>query len=106
MADLAFDAVVVGGGNKGMITALYLAAFGGLSVGVFEGRHELGGAWASDDAPTPGFIGDSHCANTSYRYYLPLMQDFPDFEEKGGKFVELRMARSVILAEDHSCLGI
>ena len=41
MADLTFDAVVVGGGNKGIVTALYLAAFGGMSVGIFEGRHEL-----------------------------------------------------------------
>jgi phytoene dehydrogenase-like protein len=106
MADLAFDAVVVGGGNKGLVTALYLAAFGGMSVGIFEGRHELGGGWASDDAPAPGFIGDSHCANTNSRYFLPLLEDFPDFSEKSGGFVEMPVARSVILEEDHSCITI
>ena len=88
MADLTFDAVVVGGGSKGVVTALYLAAFGGMSVGVFEGRHELGGAWASDDASTPGFIGDSHCSNTNILYFLPIFEDFPDYKEKGGGYVE------------------
>jgi beta-carotene ketolase (CrtO type) len=102
MADLTFDAVVVGGGNKGMITALYLASYGGMSVGVFEGRHELGGAWASDDAPTPGFIGDSHCANTTLIYLLPLLEDFPDFEEKGGRFVENTVTGATIFVEDQS----
>jgi len=102
MADAAFDAVIVGGGNKGIITALYLAAFGGMSVGVFEGRHELGGAWASDDAPTPGFIGDSHCASTTLIYLLPLLEDFPDFEEKGGRFVENAVTGATIFVEDQS----
>jgi len=102
MPDATFDAVVVGGGNKGMITALYLAAYGGMSVGVFEGRHELGGAWASDDAPTPGFIGDSHCANTTLIYLLPLLEDFPDFREKGGRFVENDVHGATIFVEDQS----
>lgn len=102
MADAVFDAVVVGGGNKGIITALYLAAYGGMSVGIFEGRHELGGAWASDDAPTPGFIGDSHCANTTLIYLLPLLEDFPDFKEKGGRFVENDVHGAAIFVEDQS----
>jgi len=102
MADAAFDAVVVGGGNKGIIVALYLAYYGGMSVGVFEGRHELGGGWASDDAPTPGFIGDSHCSGTNKIYFLPLLEDFPDFEEKGGRFIETPVIGATIFAEDQS----
>jgi phytoene dehydrogenase-like protein len=102
MADMTFDAVVVGGGSKGIVTALYLAAYGGMSVGIFEGRHELGGGWASDDAPAPGFIGDSHCASTNKNYFLPLIEDFPDFGEKGGRWVETPVIGATIFAEDQS----
>ena len=35
MADKTFDAVIVGGGNKALLLALYLRKYGGMSVGVF-----------------------------------------------------------------------
>ena len=38
-----YDAVIVGGGHNGLVCACYLAA-AGMSVGVFERRHVLGGA--------------------------------------------------------------
>ena len=28
MADKSFDAIIIGGGNKGLVTALYLAKYG------------------------------------------------------------------------------
>jgi phytoene dehydrogenase-like protein len=43
MADKTFDAVIVGGGNKALLLALYLIKYGGMSVGIFERRHEVGG---------------------------------------------------------------
>ena len=43
MADLTFDAVIVGGGNKGLMLAMYLMKYAGMSVGIFERRHEIGG---------------------------------------------------------------
>ena len=46
MADKTYDAVIVGGGNKGLLLAMYLVKYGGLSVGVFERRHEIGGCCA------------------------------------------------------------
>jgi len=42
MAALTFDAVVYGGGNKALMLAIYLAKYGGMSVGIFERRHEVG----------------------------------------------------------------
>ena len=53
--------VLVGGGNKGMIAAMYLTKYGGMSVGIFEERHELGTGWASEESPAPGFIAQ-HCS--------------------------------------------
>jgi len=47
MADKAYDAVIVGGGNKGLLLAMYLIKYGGMSVGVFERRHEIGGCCAT-----------------------------------------------------------
>ncbi len=49
MADKTFDAVIVGGGNKALLLALYLIKYGGMSVGIFERRHEIGGCLATEE---------------------------------------------------------
>ena len=46
MADASYDAVIIGGGNKALILGMYLARYGGMSVGIFERRHEIGGGLA------------------------------------------------------------
>ena len=43
MADATFDAVICGGGNKSLMLAMYLTRYAGMSVGIFERRHEIGG---------------------------------------------------------------
>ncbi len=103
MADATYDAVIVGGGTKGLVTAIYLAKYGGMSVGVFERRHELGGGLSSHEAPAPGFVGDTHASTLSLSYYLPVKTDFPDFEEKGGKLVRYLIGRAMIRKEDQAC---
>ncbi len=42
MSDASYDAIIIGGGNKGLILAMYLARYGGIKVGVFERREEAG----------------------------------------------------------------
>jgi phytoene dehydrogenase-like protein len=49
MPDTSFDVVIVGGGNKALFLAMYLMKYGGMSVGVFERRHEIGGCLATED---------------------------------------------------------
>jgi phytoene dehydrogenase-like protein len=49
----SFDVVVIGGGHNGLTCACYLAK-SGLSVGVFERRHILGGAAVTEEFH-PGF---------------------------------------------------
>ena len=34
--------MVVGGGNKALFLAMYLTKYAGMSVGIFEQRHEIG----------------------------------------------------------------
>ncbi len=106
MADAAYDAVIIGGGTKALATAIYLAKYGGMSVGIFERRHELVGGLASSEAAAPGFVGDSHATNMQPWYYLPVKQDFPDFEEKGGKQAHFKVAHGVITRENQECCTV
>ncbi len=106
MADAAYDVVIIGGGAKSLITAIYLAKYGGLEVAIFERRHEMGGGLASDEAAAPGFIGDPHATNISDWYYLPIEQDFPDFAEKGGELVHFKTPGGIITREDQKCCVI
>jgi len=100
MADATFDAVVIGGGCKGLVTAIYLAKYGGMSVGVFEERHELGGGLASSEALAPGFVADTHVTAVFPFYFAPVEQDFPDFVEKGGKLGHQKGSLGVITREN------
>jgi len=104
MADSIFDVVIIGGGAKSLVTAIYLAKYGGMTVGVFERRHELGGGLTSTEASAPGFVGDVHASQMMDFYYLPVQQDFPDFEEKGGKLLMCKGSAGIITRENQECL--
>lgn len=106
MADVAFDAVIIGGGAKGLPAAIYLAKYGGMSVGIFERRHELGGGLASSESAAPGFTGDTHATEMFLYNWLPIEEDFPDFEEKGGKLAQFDVAQGVITREDQNGCAI
>jgi len=101
--DATFDAVVVGGGNKGLVTAMYLAKYGGMSIGIFERLHELGGGWCNEE-PAPGFVGDVCSTEIWPWYHQPLKMDFPDFEEKGARIVYGKASQGGAYLEDDSCL--
>ncbi len=102
MADASFDAIVIGGGNKGLVTAMYLAKFGGMEVGVFEKRHEAGGGWCTDEGPAPGFLADYHSSGMASTYHLTLERDFPEWKELGGRYIESKVSSSgAIFKEDN-----
>lgn len=106
MADKSFDAVVIGGGNKGLVTALYLAKYGGMEVGIFERRHELGGGWSSEESAAPGFITNTHAATIGKFYHTVMPWDFPDFEEKGGTWKPYYVAHGSIFEEDQTAVAV
>ena len=85
MADKSYDVVIVGAGNKALVLAMYLTKYGGLSVGMFEERHELGTGWSSEE-PSPGFAGNT-CSNDHISWYhTPVYWDFPEFKDYGARY--------------------
>ncbi len=80
MADKTYDAIIIGGGNKGLVLAMYLAKYGGMDVAIFERRHELGGGWSSEESAAPGFLTDTHATHIAKFYHEPIINwDFPEF---------------------------
>ncbi|MFC1824302.1 phytoene desaturase family protein [Thermodesulfobacteriota bacterium] len=107
MSDERFDLVLVGGGSKILPVAMYAAKYAGLSVGIFECRHELGGCWSSEEAAVAGFISELH-SSTVWKdlYFAPLWEDFPDWGEKGVKLGRHKIGTGMIMEEDDSCVAL
>ena len=104
MADAKYDAIVIGGGNKGLITAMYLTKYGGMKTGVFEIRHEVGGGWSSEECAAPGFVSNTHSTIHCTYYHDLMWKDFPDFEERGGKLLLPKCSVGIVFEEDESCM--
>jgi len=106
MADASYDVVLIGGGNKALIAAMYLTKYGGMSVGIFEDKHELGTGWCSEESPAPGFLAD-HCSKSHNREdFLLVWEDFPEWEEYGAKPLDYTVCSSIIFQEDDTCCGM
>jgi phytoene dehydrogenase-like protein len=106
MADMAFDAVVIGGGNKGLLLAMYLAKYGGMSVGIFERRHEMGGCLAGEETTAPGFRNNVAANMILPMYYAPIWRDFPDFWEYGGRWDQQLCSDGLVFRDNETALGI
>ncbi len=106
MADKTFDAVIVGGGNKALLLAMYLTKYGGMSVGVFERRHEIGGCLATEELSAPGFRGNTHANIILPWYYLPVWRDFPEFWEYGAQWEQHTCSDGFVFRDKDNCLAI
>ena len=106
MADLKFDAVICGGGNKALMLAMYLTRYAGMSCAIFERRHEVGGGLATEEMSAPGFRGNTHANILLPWYYAPIYRDFPDFWEWGAQIDQYRCSDGSIFLDDETCLGI
>src|SRR5574337_1000621 len=106
MADKTFDAVIVGGGNQGLLLAMYLIKFGGMSVGVFERRHEIGGCLATEELSAPGFRGNTHANQIFPFYYAPIYRDFPEFWDYGARWEQHLCSDGFVFKDKENCLAI
>ena len=106
MADLTFDAVVCGGGNKGLMLAMYLSKYAGMSVGIFERRHEIGGGLATEETAAPGFRGNTHANIILPWYYAPLWRDFPEFWNYGGQYGQYLVSGGAVFQKHTTCLWL
>jgi beta-carotene ketolase (CrtO type) len=104
MADKTFDVVIVGGGNKGLVTAMYLAKYGGMEVGIFESHHELGGGWSTVERAAPGFLGPPHSAVHAVFYHPTLSWDFPGFEEMATWIPDEIAYAAIFRDKDMACV--
>jgi len=106
MADKTFDAVIVGGGNKALLLALYLIKYGGMSVGIFERRHEIGGCLATEELSAPGFRGNTHANIILPWYYAPIWRDFPEFWDYGAQWEQHTCSDGFVFKDKENCLAI
>ena len=106
MSDLTYDAVIVGGGTKALMLALYLIKYGGMSVGIFERRHEIGGCLATEETAAPGFRGNTHATMIFPWYYVPVLRDFPDFWDYGAQWEQYLCSDGGVFSEKQNCLTI
>ena len=104
MADKSYDVVITGGGQKGIVLAMYLTKYGGLSVGLFEERHELGTGWSTEE-PSPGWAGNT-CSNDHIGiYHTPVYWDFPEWKDYGARYAYTKTSSATVFEEDHTCLA-
>ncbi len=70
-----WDAVIIGGGPNGLMTAAYLAK-AGLKVAVVERRYEVGGGLATEEILFPGYYSNIHAIYHMMVDYMPAVRDF------------------------------
>jgi len=104
MPDETFDAVIIGGGTKALFLAMYLIEYGGMSVGIFERRHEIGGCLCTEEVTAGGFRGNTHANIILPWYYAPLWRDFPQFWDLGARIDQYPAADGASFVNDQNCL--
>ena len=84
MADASYDAVIIGGGQHGLILGCYLQN-AGMATAIFERQHELGGGVCSEEIPVPAFVANP-CAHWTRFYTHPAYEDF-NLSELGIRYI-------------------
>jgi phytoene dehydrogenase-like protein len=101
----AYDAIVIGGGHNGLVTACYLAK-AHWNVLVLERRHIVGGACVTEDDIFPGFkVSTAAYVNSLFRPEIIRDLRLRDFgfdyiERNPSSFTPFEDGRSLMLGPD------
>lgn len=100
--EIKADAVVIGGGPNGLMTAAYLAR-GGLKVVLLERRQELGGGLATEEILFPGIYANTHATYLMMVDYMPVLADF-DLNRHALMFVKPNAQTGIVFQDGSSIL--
>ena len=101
-ADSDWDAVVIGGGPNGLITAAYLAK-AGAKVAVIERRYEVGGGLATEEILFPCYYSNMHAIYHMMVEFMPLIQDF-DLDRHALTWIKPNLQTAMVFGDGSSVL--
>jgi len=101
-ADSNWDAVVIGAGPNGLMTAAYLAK-AGAKVAVVERRYEVGGGLATEEILFPCYYSNMHAIYHMMVDYMPALQDF-DLNKHALTWIKPNLQMSMVFGDGSTLL--
>lgn len=102
MPDSTYDAIVVGGGQHGMVLACYLQK-AGMNTAIFELKSNIGGTMTTAPGPVPGFNRNVGASWTRF-YSHPAYEEF-NLKEKGLEYIFPEGSEAMVFDNDTCLVG-
>jgi phytoene dehydrogenase-like protein len=102
MPDTTYDAIVVGGGQHGMIIACYLQK-AGMKTAIFEIKSQIGGTMTTAPGPVPSFNRNVSASWTRF-YSHPAYEEF-NLKEKGLEYIFPEGSEAMVFDNDTCLVG-
>ena len=101
-AESDWDAVIIGAGPNGLMTAAYLAR-AGLKVALVERRYEVGGGLATEEILFPGYYSNIHAIYHLMVDYMPVVKDF-ELDRHGLVWIKPNLQTAMVFEDGGSLL--
>jgi len=97
-----WDAIVIGGGPNGLMTAAYLAK-AGIRVAVIERRYEIGGGLVTEEILFPCYYSNAHVIYHLMVDYMPVLKDF-NLDNHGMAWIKPNLQTAMVFEDGGSLL--